>query len=406
MASCVTRIDTSSREPSAETEEGQAALAKAQRMEVIGQLTGGVAHDFNNLLTAIQGSIELALRRAVRYDPETARLLVPAIKAVARGATLTHRLLAYSRRQTLSPVEIDLNQHVRTVADLLRQTLGETIRIETVLAEGLWRCLADPTEVESALLNLAVNARDAMKGGGKLIIETENVFLDAEYAATHEEVTAGPHVMVAVSDTGTGMSAHTLEHVFEPFFTTKGVSGTGLGLSQVYGFVKQSGGHVNIYSEPGQGTTVKIYLRRHIPSGIPEPEPEQLSSNGFIAEGGETVLLVEDDNEVREFSAAALDHLGYRVLEAEDATSALNLLSEHPQVALLFTDVGLPDLNGRQLAEEARRRVPELRIVYTTGYTRNAIVHHGVLDKDVELLAKPFTIEELGRKLREVLRKD
>jgi CheY-like chemotaxis protein len=288
----------------------------------------------------------------------------------------------------------------------LRRTLGETIAIETVLAGGLWRCHIDPNQLESALLNLAVNARDAMPNGGKLTIETGNTYLDEEYAATHEEVTAGQYVMLAVSDTGTGMSPTTMARALEPFFTTKEEGqGTGLGLSQVYGFVKQSGGHIKLYSEPGQGTTVKVYLPRYTGNGADESPPERHAIPTPPA-GGQTVLLVEDDPDVREFSASALSDLGYRVLEAPDSSTALILLDEHPKIALLFTDVGLPGLNGRQLADEARRRVPDLKVVYTTGYARNAIVHHGVLDAGVDLLAKPFTAEGLGRKLQEVLRRD
>jgi PAS domain S-box-containing protein len=386
-------------------EQSQAALAQAQKMEAVGHLTGGVAHDFNNLLTAIQGSIELVMRRAGRLDPETERLLGPATSAAERGAALTHRLLAFSRQQTLAPEHIDINRHVAGISELLRRTLGEAIAIETVLAGGLWRCLVDPNQLESALVNLAVNARDAMPDGGKLTIETGNTYLDEEYAATHEEVSSGQYVLLAVSDTGTGMSPETMARALEPFFTTKASGrGTGLGLSQIYGFVKQSGGHIKLYSELGQGTTVKIYLPRSLSGAMPERVPERSAS--IPTGNGETVLLVEDDVDVREFGASALAHLGYRVLEAVDASTALDLLVEHSEVTLLLTDVGLPGLNGRQLADEARRRLPNLKVVYTTGYARNAIVHHGVLDAGVDLLAKPFTSEGLGRKLQEVLRRD
>jgi PAS domain S-box-containing protein len=386
-------------------EQSQAALAQAQKMEALGQLTGGIAHDFNNLLTAIQGSIELVMRRAGSLDPDIARLLGLATSAGERGAALTHRLLAFSRRQPLSPQHIDINRHVSGISELLHRTLGEAIVIETVLAAGLWHCFVDPNQLESALLNIAVNARDAMPNGGKLTIETGNTYLDEEYAAVHEEVSPGQYVLLAVTDTGTGMSSEIIAHALEPFFTTKEPGkGTGLGLSQVYGFIKQSGGHIKLYSEVGLGTTVKVYLPRSSSEAMPERVPD--CSASILPGNGETVFLVEDDAQVREFSASALTHLGYRVLEAPEASTALNILAEHSEIALLLTDVGLPGLSGRQLAEEARRRVPRLKVVYMTGYAENAIVHHGVLDAGVDLLAKPFTTDGLGRKLQEVLRRD
>jgi len=386
-------------------EQSQAALAQAQKMEAVGQLTGGIAHDFNNLLTAIQGSIELVMRRADRLAPETARLLGLAISAGERGAALTHRLLAFSRQQSLSPQHIDINRHVSNVSDLLRRTLGEAIAIETVLAVGLWPCFVDSNQLESTLLNIAVNARDAMPDGRKLTIETGNTYLDEEYAAMHEDVSPGEYVVLAVTDTGTGMSPEIMAHALEPFFTTKeSGKGTGLGLSQVYGFVKQSGGHINLYSELGLGTTVKIYLPRSTSVSSSEWVPDRSAT--VLPGNGETILLVEDDAEVREFSASALAHLGYRVLAAPEASAALNILAEHSEIALLLTDLGLPGLNGRQLAEEARRRVPRLKVIHMTGYARNAVVHYGVLDAGADLLAKPFTTEGLGRKLQEVLRRD
>jgi PAS domain S-box-containing protein len=401
----ITRDVSERRRQEEALEQSQAALAQAQKMEAVGQLTGGIAHDFNNLLTVIQGSLELVERQGAGINTETlARLLRPARIAAERGAALTHRLLAFSRQQALAPHDIDINAHVSSMSELLRRTLGEAVAIETVLAGGLWRCFVDPSQLENALLNLAVNARDAMPVGGKLTLETGNTYLDQEYAAAHDEVTAGQYVMVAVSDTGGGMDAATIARAFEPFFTTKEQGkGTGLGLSQVYGFVKQSGGHVKIYSELGRGTTVKIYLPRYVSEGAPERIFDR--STPVVPGCGEMVLLVEDDADVREFSASALTHLGYRVLRAADAATALSILSEHRDIALLLTDVVLPGLNGRQLADEARRLAPNLKVVYTTGYARNAIVHHGVLDKGVDLLAKPFTTDDLGRKLREVLQR-
>jgi CheY-like chemotaxis protein len=281
--------------------------------------------------------------------------------------------------------------------------LGETAVIETVLAAGLWRTNVDLNQLESAILNLAVNARDAMPEGGKLTIETGNTYLDDHYAAVRTEVKSGQYVMIAVSDTGEGMSGDTLAHAFEPFFTTKPEGkGTGLGLSQVHGFVKQSGGHIELYSEIGQGTTIKIYLPRSLAQGEAPAEDDR---SGLVSTPlGETVLVVEDNEDVRRFSTNALVSLGYRTLEAADADAALTILETHPETALLFTDVGLPSINGRRLADAARQRIPHLKVLYTTGYARNAIVHHGTLDPGVELLAKPFTVEALGRKLQQMLR--
>jgi CheY-like chemotaxis protein len=344
---------------------------------------------------------------SVRLPPgeETGRrMLNAALRGTERAAALTQRLLAFSRRQALQPRPVDLNKLVAGMSELVRRTLGEAAVIETVLAGGLWPTLADPNQLENALLNLAVNARDAMPEGGKLTIETANAHLDEAYAARNSEVESGQYVMLAVTDTGTGMSRETMEKAFEPFYTTKAVGeGSGLGLSQVYGFVKQSRGHAKIYSELGQGTTVKIYLPRHLapvaevtaadtPSAVPTPG------------GGQVVLVVEDDDDVREFTVAALDQLGYRVLEARDAAAALRHLESRSDVALLFTDVVLPEMNGRLLADEARRRRPDLKVLFTTGYTRNAIVHNGSLDPDVDMIGKPFTLQRLAAKLREVMK--
>jgi PAS domain S-box-containing protein len=378
-------------------------LAAAQRLQSIGELTGGIAHDFNNLLTTIIGSLDVMERRHAAIDGDIRRLLGAARHAAERGAALTDRLLSFARRQALEPRVLDFNRLIAGMEEVLRRTLGETTDIEVVQAGGLWRGLADSHQLESALLNLAINARDAMPKGGKITIETANVFLDEEYAAAHAEVKPGQYVMLGVTDTGTGMPADVLEHAFEPFFTTKPEGrGTGLGLSQVFGFVKQSGGHIKLYSEPGQGTTVKIYLPRH--DGEEEPGPPPLAGNVAHLAHGETVLFVEDDDGVRDYGIYALKLLGYRVLNAATGAAALKLLDAHPEVSLLFTDVGLPDLNGRKLAEEAQRRRPGLKVLYTTGYARNAIVHNGLVDPGVEVLAKPFTVERLGRKLREVIR--
>ena len=384
-------------------DESRAALAQLQKMEAIGQLTGGVAHDFNNLLQSILGSVELLQRPGGLSDPARAsRLLETAQRAGERGAALTLRLLAFARRQPLAPQVIDVNKLVGAISDLLHRTLGETIDVETVSAAGLWRTNVDPNQLENAILNLAVNARDAMPRGGKLTIETGNTWLDDEYAATHAEVTPGQYVMVAISDSGEGMSEEALARAFEPFFTTKPEGrGTGLGLAQVHGFVKQSGGHIKLYSELGTGTTVKIYLPRYVQTDQPSPVSDDTEVNS--RQGRASVLLVEDDEDVRLFGAEALQTLGYSVYQAAESKTALRIIEDHPEIALLFTDVGLPGLNGRKLAQEALMRAPHLKILYTTGYARNAIVHNGILDVGVNLLAKPFTTEALGRKLEQIL---
>ncbi len=321
-----------------------------------------------------------------------------------RAASLTQRLLAFARRQPLSPVPLDANRLVSGMSDLLRRSIVETIHIETVLAGGLWRTHADPNQLENAILNIAINARDAMPGGGRLTIETTNAHLDEAYAASHAEVAAGQYVMIALTDTGTGMAPDIAERAFEPFFTTKPAGqGTGLGLSQVYGFIKQSKGHVKIYSEPGRGTTVKLYLPRFFEAG----EDLRLARDVLppLPTGDqETILVVEDEDKVREFLVRSLRELGYRVYAAENALQGLRLLDAHADLALLFTDVVMPEMDGRKLADEARRRRPGLKILFTTGYTRNAIVHNGVLDAGVHLISKPFTLDQLAAKLREVLR--
>ena len=384
------------------------SLRQAQKMEAVGQLTGGVAHDFNNLLTAICGGAD-TLRRLLpkQLGPDEARLrrAVRMIEDGAqRAATLTHRLLAFARRQALDPRPLDANKLVAGMSELLRRTLGESIAVETVLAGGLWRTMTDPNQLENALLNLAVNARDAMPGGGRLTIETANTFLDETYAVGHPEVLPGQYVMIAVSDTGTGMSADTIEHVFEPFFTTKEIGqGTGLGLSQVYGFIKQSNGHIKIYSELGQGTVVKLYFPRlgHTEAMVTEDDAaEEEARTG----SGELILVVEDDEAVRGYSTETLRELGYRVVVAPNGPAGLELLARYPAIRLLFTDVGLPGgMTGRQLADKARAQRPDLLVLFTTGYARNAIVHGGILDPGTHLLPKPFTMAALGAKVRAML---
>jgi signal transduction histidine kinase len=394
----------------AERLKAEEALRQAQKMEAIGQLTGGVAHDFNNLLTVIMGGLE-TIRKQLPNLPDGAasqriqRSAAMAAHGAERAATLTARLLAFSRRQPLEPKPVEPARLVTGLADMLQRTLGETVALETVTGAGLWRTLVDPGELENALVNLAVNARDAMPGGGKLTIETSNAYLDEGYVETvPEPVPPGQYVLIAVSDTGTGMDSDTLARVFEPFFTTKEVGkGTGLGLSQVYGFVRQTGGHIRIYSEVGIGTTVKIYLPRaadDLPSAPQEAARPTMAARG----GGETILLVEDHDDLRSFSAGVLTDLGYKVLAAADGQEALGLLDTNPAVGLLFTDVVLPGgLDGRRLAEEAQARRPGLKVLYTTGYTRNAIVHNGRLDPGVDLISKPFTSEALALKVRAML---
>lgn len=385
-----------------EREQAEDALRQAQKMEAIGQLTGGIAHDFNNMLAIVIGSLDLLSRR-IGTEPRTRRYVETAMEGARRAATLTQRLLAFARQQSLRPEAVDANRLLAGMSEMLRRSLGADIRLETVFSGGLWQTFADPNQLESAILNLAVNARDAMPEGGRLTIETQNAFLDDRYANAHPGVQPGQYVLIAVTDTGAGMSPEVMAKVFDPFFTTKEVGrGTGLGLSQVYGFVKQTGGHVKVYSERDQGTTVKIYLPRYFNSEkAPAEEPAPLAVP--LGEQHEIILVVEDEAAVRQISVEALTELGYEVLEADSATAALRLLDTRPEIVMLFTDVVMPDVNGRKLADEARRRRPGLKILFTTGYTRNAIVHNGVLDPGVELIGKPFTIDELAAKVRKVL---
>ncbi len=376
-------------------------LRHAQKMEAVGQLTGGLAHDFNNLLAVIIGNLEL-LDERLEGDGELRGFGRQAIASAERGADLTRRLLAFSRKQTLLPGVIDLNGLLTGMLDLLHRTLGEVVEIETVLAGRLWPTFVDASQLENALLNLAVNARDAMPEGGKLTLETANARLDEDYAAAHEEVRAGQYVMLAVSDTGAGMSPEVMERAIEPFFTTKETGeGSGLGLSMVYGFVKQSGGHVKVYSEVGHGTTVKIYL----PRSRAEPDAEAVALVGLARPSkGEAILVVEDADDVRSLDVMLLTKLGYRPVEARDGKSALAVLERTPEVTLLFTDVVLPGgMSGPEFAREAQRRRPELKVLFTSGYTENSIVHHCRLDDSVELIEKPYRWADLARRLRAIL---
>jgi signal transduction histidine kinase len=404
--------ETLERRVAAEVDERiklEAALRQAQKMEAIGRLTGGIAHDFNNLLQVIYGSLEALRRRAMlasvkSADEDFQRLLASAIGGAERAATLTHRLLAFARQQPLAPQPVDVNKLVSGMSDLVRSTIGETIDSETVLAAGLWRVRVDPNQLESTLLNLIVNSRDAMPDGGKLTVETANSFIDETYAAANEELRPGQYVLISVTDTGSGMTREVIARAFEPFFTTKTAGrGTGLGLSQVYGFVKQSGGHVSIYSEPGRGTTVNVYLPRLQATAI-ESEQSAGEPPAPGARQGDVVLVVEDEEDVRAHSADMLRELGYRVLDAGDGHAALRIIEANPAVTLLFTDVGLPGgLNGRQLAAAAEQRRPGLKVLFTTGYARNAIVHNQELDPGIALLTKPFTYAALAAKVRGVI---
>ncbi|MCC7346644.1 MAG: response regulator [Variibacter sp.] len=402
----ITRDISERREAQLALQRAQEQLVQAQKMEGIGQLTGGVAHDFNNLLTVIIGNLESAQRNLQSPAADlsrVARSVDNAMRGAQRAASLTQRLLAFSRRQPLEPTPVDVGRLVTGMSELLRRTLGEQISIETVLAGGLWRVHVDPNQLEVSILNLAVNARDAMPNGGKLTVETANVYLDETYAAAQSEVAPGQYVAICITDTGSGMSREVLARAFEPFYTTKDIGhGTGLGLSQVYGFVKQSGGNVKIYSEVGQGTTVKIYLPRlHHDREQPEPEPERRLPR---SSGRQAILAVEDEDDVRAHTTGVLQELGYVVHEASTGASALRILQAHPEIRLLFTDVGLPGgMNGRQLADAARRIRPDLPVLFTTGYARNAIVHDGRLDPGVMLLTKPFTYRELATKLSDML---
>jgi len=385
-------------------EAAETQVRQMQKIEALGQLTGGIAHDFNNMLAIIMGSLEMANRRLDKGRTNITDLLDSAMDGAHRAATLTHQLLAFSRQQPLAPAISDINGIVSHMAEILRRTLGETISLECVLAGGVWRTRVDPGQLENAILNLAVNARDAMPGGGRLTVETQNARLDDEYAAAQTEVAAGQYVLIAVTDTGTGMGAEIVARAFDPFFTTKEKGrGTGLGLSQVYGFIKQSGGHIKIYSEPGHGTSVKIYLPRFtgdfaVAATVPEVEPEVPAGSP-----AEIVLLVEDDDAVRKVHVKMLRGLNYTVRHANGGPEALKMIREQPGIKLLFTDVVMPGMSGRQLADEAKRMAPDVKILFTTGYTANAIVHNGVIDADVDLLQKPFAFDMLARKVRTVL---
>ncbi|MGA8584456.1 MAG: CHASE3 domain-containing protein [Roseiarcus sp.] len=387
----------------------QAILAQTQKMESIGQLAGGIAHDFNNLMTVVIGNLDSAERRLARGGPADAssigRPIAAAMQGARRAASLTQRLLAFSRQQVLSPQQVDLNRLVASLSEMLTRTVGETIAVETILGSGLWPTFVDVSQLENAIVNLVVNARDAMPDGGRITIETANASLDEAYCRQFGDVAPGQYVLISVTDTGTGISPENLTKVFEPFFTTKSASmRTGLGLAMIYGFVKQSKGHIRIYSEVGHGTTAKIYLPRMIGAARAESVPAAArveSAQSPTARPGEVVLMVEDDEDVLNSTVVLLRELGYSVLTARNGAEALAQLKGGKRVDILFTDVVLPQgMNGRMVAVEALALRPALPVLFTTGYARNAIVHNGQLDPDVQFLAKPYTLEELAQKLR------
>ena len=392
--------------------DAQAILAQTQKMESIGQLAGGIAHDFNNLMTVVIGNLDSAERRLARGGPADAssigRPIAAAMQGARRAASLTQRLLAFSRQQVLSPQQVDLNRLVASLSEMLTRTVGETIAVETILGSGLWPTFVDVSQLENAIVNLVVNARDAMPSGGRITIETANASLDEAYCRQFGDVAPGQYALLSVSDTGTGISPEHLSKVFEPFFTTKSASmRTGLGLAMIYGFVKQSKGHIRIYSEVGHGTTAKIYLPRMTGAPRIESAPAASSTESArvpAADSGEVVLMVEDDEDVLNSTVVLLRELGYSVLTARNGAEALAQLKAGKRVDILFTDVVLPQgMNGRMVAVEALALRPALPVLFTTGYARNAIVHNGQLDPDVQFLAKPYTLEELARKLRAAL---
>jgi PAS domain S-box-containing protein len=395
-------LETRIRERTAELEQAHEALRQSQKMEAIGQLTGGIAHDFNNLLTGITGSLELLQRRIQQgRTAEVDRYAAAAMASARRAGALTHRLLAFARRQPLDPKPVDANRLIAFMEELLRRTIGENIELEIVAAGGLWMTLCDPHQLENAILNLAINGRDAMPGGGKLTIETCNAHLDNAYAAKQRDITPGQYVCICVTDSGTGMTEDVLSKAFEPFFTTKPLGqGTGLGLSMIYGFARQSDGHAKIYSEVGKGTTVKIYLPRHYGEADVREHVVAEFGDEHHADHGEVVLVVEDEAAVRDLVVEVLRDLGYRMLEAADGPTGLKILQSKTRIDLLVTDIGLPGLNGRQVADAARLSRPDLKVLFMTGYAENATIANSVLEPGMQMITKPFPVEALATRAR------
>jgi len=407
----VTRDMTEHKKAQQDLAKAQERLAVAQRMEAVGQLSGGIAHDFNNLLMIILGNLESAEQAAKSLTGPTLQRLQRSLANVGRGAqrasALTSRLLAFSRRQPLDPKPMDVNRFITNIVEFIQRTLGESIKVEAAGAAGLWPVEVDQAQLETAIVNLAINARDAMPEGGKLTIEASNTFIDGDYARGNPEISPGQYVAISITDTGHGMTEEVASRAFEPFFTTKEIGqGTGLGLSQVYGFVKQSKGHIKIYSELGEGTTVKIYLPRLIGAAEVEAETDKAQRLEDTAEAGDSILVVEDDFLVRGYIVETLRDLGYYVIAAGDAVAALGIL-EQPEIRvdLMVTDVVMSGMNGRELAERAGRLRPSLKILYMTGYSRNAIIHQGRVDAGVELIQKPVGKAELSSRIRELLDK-
>ena len=388
-------------------EQSQEQLRQAQKMEAVGQLTGGIAHDFNNLLQGITGSLDIVQKRISQGKMgDLDRWIGGAVTSANRAAALTHRLLAFSRRQPLDPRPVTPNPLVESMEDLLRRTMGENIMLNLVLASDLWPTLCDSNQLESAILNLAINARDSMPDGGKLTIETCNTHLDGHYAKRARDIIPGQYVCLAVTDTGTGMASDVVERAFDPFFTTKAIGqGTGLGLSMIYGFARQSGGHAKIYSEVGSGTTIKLYLPRFEGEIQKEAEATGLTEE-HAANDGEVVVVIDDEPVVRGLIVEVLAELGYQALEAEDGPSGLTLLESAARVDLLVTDIGLPGLNGRQVADAARARMPDLKVLFMTGYAENAAVASGFLEPGMSMITKPFAMESLATRIRTIIEND
>jgi signal transduction histidine kinase len=390
-------------ERTAQLRHNEEVLRQSQKMEAVGQLTGGIAHDFNNMLTGIIGSLELLRRRLARGRTDDLDSLIDlGVTSANRAAGLTHRLLAFSRRQSLDSKPVEMNTLVVSMGELLQRSIDESIRLEMQLSEQLWVAEADPNQLESALLNLVINARDAMPDGGKLVVTTSNQRLEKPFADLHSNLSPGDYVKLSVSDSGCGMPQSTINRAFDPFFTTKPIGqGTGLGLSMIYGFSKQSRGHVAIQSKVGEGTTVSLYLPRY-GGDLPQDQPAD-SQHPLFAQNGETVLIVEDDPAVRALVSTVLSDLGYAFVEACDADSAVPIFDSAQRIDLLISDVGLPGMNGRQLAEIGRQYRPGLKVLFITGYAEHAAVRGGFLDPGMQMITKPFTFDLLTAKVREMI---
>jgi signal transduction histidine kinase len=404
LQSTLETLEQQVEERTAQLRHNEEALRQSQKMEAVGQLTGGIAHDFNNMLTGIIGSLELLRRRLARGRTEDLDSLIDlGVTSANRAAGLTHRLLAFSRRQSLDSKAVQMNDLVQSMGELLQRSLNESIQLDMRLHEQLWVAEADPNQLESALLNLVINARDAMPDGGNLVVETGNQVLDRDFTATYSNLSPGDYVVLSVTDNGCGMPQSVINRAFDPFFTTKPIGqGTGLGLSMIYGFSKQSGGHVSIDSEIDQGTTVKLYLPRFQGESLPHTPVDTEQAPDAVE--GETVLIVEDDPAVRVLVSAVLSELGYGFVEASDADGAVPILDSAQRIDLLISDVGLPGMNGRQLAEIGRQYRPELKVLFITGYAEHAAVRGGFLDPGMQMITKPFTFDLLTAKVREMIK--